>query len=365
MKVIWVILALVAGVFAETSDGEADQRVFGKSEEESYRGKVVLIRVGEKDLMNEQAFKFMRRTLRRVNEEDAAAVVFDLKTPGGYAAYTAELMMTEMAELKVPSYAFVNNEATSAGALIAVATDAIYMKPVSAIGSAALVRGDGQEIPKTMQAKLDSAYGSFTRSVVRKKGHNEDVVRAMMFTDETFSFDGLKGPEGEELDIWIGSDELLNLTGEEAVMEYEGKPLLAKGLVDSVDELLDAEGLGGRELVKAEMTPFERFAYWIKFVGPVLILVGLGAGYFEMKTPGFGIGGAIALLAFAVFFFGNYAAGNLAGYELAAIFVVGLLLILVDLFLFPGTFVMGFTGVALMLGSLMFAMVYRFDYEDV
>lgn len=321
----------------------------------TYQDKVVLIKVGEKDLINKQAFKFFRKTLRQVEDEKAKAVIFELNTPGGYARLTAELMMKEMSDLTVPSYAFVNAEATSAGALIAVATDAIYMAPISSIGSAAVVSGNGQEIEEVMRAKMDSAYGSFVRSVVKTKGHNVSVVEAMMFPQKEFEFGDIKVLKGE----------LLNLTGEEAATDFEGRPLLARGLVSSVEELLQAEGMAGTPVIEAQMTGLERFAYWVGAIGPVLILIGFAGGYLEMKTPGFGIGGGIALAAFALFFFGNNVAGNLAGYEVAALFVLGITLIVIDIFILPGTFVLGFTGIVLILGTLLFAMVGKFDWEDV
>lgn len=354
MKTFLLLLAtffLPLGASAE----EGDAKVFSKSDEASYAGKVVVIKVGQKDLVNKQAFRFFRRTLRRVDDEGAKAVVFDLNTPGGYAQLTIQLMMDEMAKLTVPSFAYVNPEASSAGALISVATDAIYMAPVSSIGSAAIVSGDGQAIEKVMRAKIESAFDSFVRSVVVKKGHNVEVVQAMMFPDRKFRFGEIKVNKGD----------LLNLTADEAVADFEGKPLLAKGIVSSVDELLQQEGIGGAVVVSAQMTGFERFAYWVGAFGPVLILIGLAGGYLEMKSPGFGLGGGIAIVAFGLFFFGNNVAGNLAGYEVAAIFALGFLLILLDIFILPGTFVLGFMGIFLMIGSLLFAMVDRLEWEDL
>jgi len=92
-------------------------------QEESYKDQVVVISVGETDLSNKQAFKFWRRTLERVNDEGAKAVIFQLDTPGGLAFDTLEIMVNELRDLKVPSYAFVDKKAISAGALISVATD--------------------------------------------------------------------------------------------------------------------------------------------------------------------------------------------------------------------------------------------------
>ena len=277
-----------------------NQRVFGKSDEESFAGKVVIIKVGENDLVNKQAFNFWRRVLKRVNEEKARAVVFELNTPGGLAMDTADLIMVQMQKLEVPSYAFVNQKALSAGALIASGTDAIYMHPVSAIGAAALVSGGGGEIPETMRAKIESAFNAFVRAVAKSKGRNPDVIRAMMITKEYYDFGEIQVEQGE----------LLTLTADEACMEFEGKPLLAKGIVKSVEELLEKEGLGDVPVIVAEASGMEKFAYWVASFSGILILVGIGGAYLEMKTPGFGLGGGIALLAFGLFFFGNYAAAK-------------------------------------------------------
>lgn len=331
-----------------------NQRVFGKSDETSFAGKVVVIKVGEKDLVNKQAFKFWRRALKRANAEGAKAVVFDLNTPGGLAFDTARLMMNDMQDITMPSYAFVNREASSAGALIAAATDEIYMYPGSTIGSAELVAGGGGEIPDGMKRKLNSFFDATVRSIVRRKGRNPDVIRAMMFEDEFFDFG----------DVQVEQGKLLNLTETEAISIFEGKPLLAKGLAKNIEEILANEGLEGVEVVEAVPSGMEKFAYTIAGLSGVLILIGIGGAYLEMKTPGFGLGGGISLLAFGVFFFGNYAAGNMAGYGLMALFLLGVILVIVELFLLPGLLVPGIIGGILILVSLFVAMIDELAYED-
>ena len=339
---------------AEKESKKPEKRVFGKSDEESFKGKVVVIKVGENDLVNGHAFKFWRRMLKRVNEEQAKAVVFDISTPGGLAFDTAELIMVDMQKLEVPSFAFVNQKALSAGALVASGTDAIYMHPVSAIGSAALVSGNGAEIPDVMRAKIESAFNAFVRAVSKSKGRNPDVIRAMMIMDDYFDFGEVQVEQGE----------LLTLDADQAVMEFDGKPLLADGIVKSVDEILKLQGLEGVEIVQAKQTGMDKFAYWVAAYSSVLILIGIAGAYLEMKAPGFGLGGVISLLAFGVFFFGNYAAGNMAGYGLMILFIIGVILVIVELFLIPGTMVSGIIGVILVLGTLFFAMVDNLTFDD-
>lgn len=334
---------------------EAETKALGRSKEASYEDKVVVIKVGEDSLVSEQSFKFFHRTLKRVEEEKAKAVIFELDTPGGYAFMTTDLMIKDMARLSVPTYAYVNVEATSAGAFVAVATDTIYMAPLSTIGSSAVVSGSGVKMEETMRAKVEALLKSAVRGVTEKKGHNYEVIEAMMLVDKKARFGDIAR---------VGKGELLNLTAQEATSEYKGKPLLAKGIAESIEDLLEQEGLAGSEVVVAEMTGFEKLAFWVGSVGGLLIVIGFGAGFLEMKTPGFGVGAVIAIIAFSLFFFGNYVAGNMAGYETAAIFVVGVVFIFLDIFLFPGTFVMGFVGVLMVLGSLLFSMVDRFRWDS-
>lgn len=341
---------------AGSAEEKLNKRVFGRSDEESYAGKVVVLKIGQNDLINGQSFKFMRRTLRRAEEEGAKAIVFKMDTPGGDAMATKNLMR-EMVETDVRQFAFIDPEAGSAGALIAAATNEIYMAPSSLVGSAALVSGTGVKIEDYMRKKLESFFDAHVRAIVGKRGHNIDVVRAMMFVDD--KEDRVFGA------VTVRKGDLLALNAEEAAQVVDGKPLFAKAVVESEEELLAAEGLAGVPVVVANQTAFERLAWWVKLFSPILILVGLGAGYLEMKAPGFGLGGAISLTAFSLFFFGNFAAGNLAGYELAALFVLGIILILVEIFLIPGTGVAGILGGVAVVSSLFLAMVDELDFENI
>lgn len=329
--------------------------LFDRAEEESYADKVVVIKVGRDDLVNGQSFKFWERVLARVEEEKAKAVVFHLDTPGGLAMATKDMMST-ISEVTVPTYAFVDPEALSAGALIAVATDEIYMAPGSTIGSAAVVSATG-EIEKHMRAKIESAFDAHIRAILNKNGHRPEVVRAMMVIDEE--------EEREVAGVTVGKGDLLALNATEAAaIAEDGKPVLAAGVVNSVEELLKKAGLAEAPVVTAEPTPLERFAWLIAAWSPLLIMVGLGGGYLEMKTPGFGVGGIISLSAFSLFFFGNYVAGGLAGYELALLFVVGLVLIALELLVIPGGIV-GILGGVMVVASLLLSMVDSFQWDEM
>ena len=335
-------------------DVQENDEFIGKLEEESFKDKLVVLRVGREDLVNKQSFKFWRRMLRRAEDEGARAVVFDLDTPGGYAYETKEIM-SEITRLKIPSYAFVNENAISAGALMSVATDGIYMSPEGTIGAAGLVSGGGGEIEEMMRKKLHSVFEAQIRSVAERKGYDPELIRAMMIPEER---DRVFGP------VVVKAGELLTLTATEATSLRDGAPLLAKGVVGSIEEIVKLEGMEGVTIVRAEPTPFEGFAWWVSRWSFVLILVGMAAAYAELKAPGFGVGGIISLLAFGMFFFGNYMAGNLANYELVALFILGLVLLAVEILIIPGTGVTGILGVLCMLAALLLGPVDKIDWND-
>ncbi|MED5418068.1 MAG: NfeD family protein, partial [Verrucomicrobiota bacterium] len=338
----------------ETVEEKSQNDLPGKLKEETFEGKLVVLKVGREDLINKQSFRFWRRMLRRAEDEKARAVLFDLDTPGGYAYETKEIM-SEITRLKIPCYAFVNENALSAGALMSVATDGIYMSPEGTIGAAGIVSGSGAEIGDMMRKKLHSAFEAQIRSVAEKKGYDPELIRAMMIPED---LDRVFGA------LVVRAGELLTLTASEATSLRDGKTLLAKAVAGSIEEIAELEGMEGVSIVRAEATAFENFAWWVSKWSFLLILVGMAAAYAELKAPGFGVGGAISLLAFGMFFFGNYMAGNLANYELVALFFLGVILVAVELFLIPGTGVAGILGVLCMLGALLLGTVDKIDWND-
>jgi len=322
--------------------------------ERGYAGKVVVIPVGEEDLIARARFEFMSRTLERCTAEGAEAVIFDLDTPGGLLWDTVDLMMIDLQKLKPKSFAFVNPRALSAGAMIAVATDGIYMMPTSSVGAASPVYGSGEQMADAERAKMNSATMSMARAVAKRKGHNPAVIEAMIDMGKELKVNGV---------VIDTKKEILTLDAEQAVMLSDGKPLFAKAIVKSLEEVKKAESLKG-ELVTAEPTLFELIAIWVTKYAALLILIGVAGGYLEMQAPGFGFPGLVSIAAFSLFFFGHYVAGSLVGQETAvavAVFVVGIVLIALELTLFPGTLALGIAG----FGCVMVALVYTMSGWDV
>lgn len=321
----------------------------GAAAETGYAGKVVVIPVGEEDLIARARFEFMSRTLERCSAEGAEAVIFDLDTPGGLLWDTVDLMMNDLQKLKPRSFAFVNKRALSAGAMIAVATDGIYMAPTGTAGAATPIYGGTAEMGEAERAKMNSATMGMARAVAKRKGHDPRVIEAMIDLGRELKVGDL------ELD---SKDSILTLDAEQAVMRLDGKPLFAKGIVNSLDEIKQREGLRGATVV-AEPTGFEQIAIWVTKYAALLILIGVAAGYLEMQTPGFGLPGFLSIAAFTLFFFGHQVAGSLAGQEtavVAAVFILGLVLIAVEWLILPGLLLPGILGFLCVMVALVYTM---------
>lgn len=151
---------------------------------------------------------------------------------------------------------------------------------------------------------------------------------------------------------------ILTLTDRQAAKEYGNppKPLLSSGTVESLDALLASLGYADAQRVEIKPTGAETVGLWINTISPLLLIIGMVGLYIEFKTPGFGLPGIIGIVAFALYFFGGYTVG-ISGAVWAVVFVVGLILVALELFVFQGSMIAGVGGAVLMLVAIVIGMV--------
>jgi membrane-bound serine protease (ClpP class) len=291
----------------------------------------------------------LRRGLKEAIENKVDTIVLDMETPGGALDVTFEMLLA-LEKFPGRTVTYVNREAISAGALISAGTDEIYFAPAGVIGAAAPVLSTGGEIDATMKAKINSYLKARVRAISEGKGYRGDALSAMIDADYELKIgDQVIKPKGE----------LLSLTAQEAMKGYgtPPQPLLGAGIAENLDDLIrKLHGPGNHSVKRLEITWSEKLAQYLTAVTPVLLGLGLLALFIEFKTPGFGIIGITGILLMGIVFFGHYIAG-LSGHEPALFFLLGLVLVAVELFFFPGTLVLALSGIALMLGSLVWAML--------
>jgi len=272
---------------------------------------------------------FIERSLEEAAAAGAAAVVLDIDTPGGRVD-AAERIADAIRESSVPVYALVNRRAFSAGALIALSTDGIYMRPGSVIGAVTPVDGSGTKASE----KIVSAMRSEMRALAEARGLDPRVAEAMV--DESIAIDGV-----------VEEDKLLTLTTEEAVgLGYAEE-------IEDLSALMAHRGYAGATVVTVEVNWAERVVRFFSHpvVAPFLLSLGFLGLMVEIKTPAFGMAGAAGLLALSLFF-GSHLIIGLAGLEDIMVFGAGLLLVGVEVFVIPGFGLFGILGGVAILGGL-------------
>ena len=277
---------------------------------------------------------FIERALEEAAAAGAAAVILDLDTPGGRVD-AAERISDAIRDSKVPVYAFVNRRAFSAGALIALSTQRVYMRPGSVMGAVTPVDGSGTKAPE----KIVSAMRSEMRALAEARGLDPKVAEAMV--DEDVEIPGV-----------VEKGKLLTLTTEEAV------GLGYAVAVEDMDGLLLALGQSGAPVVSMSVNWAERLVRFFSnpIVAPFLLSLGFLGLIAEIKAPGFGVAGVAGLIALTLFF-GSHLIVGLAGLEDILIFGAGLVLLGVELFIIPGFGLFGVLGGVAVLGGLFMALL--------
>ena len=281
---------------------------------------------------------YLSRVLDEAAAAGAAAVLLQIDTPGG--RLDAVLQMRDaLLDSEVRTIAFVDRTAFSAGALVAIAANEIYMTPGAVMGAATPVDGGTGE---TASEKIVSAVRKTFKTTAEARGRDPIVAEAMV--DPDVAIEGL-----------VGRGELLTLTTNEATAWG-----YADGVVTSRAELLAAAGLTAAPVIDTSPSLAERLVRFITdpVVSSLLIAAGVLLLITDFFVEGFGLAGAAGIGLLGLFFWGHSLAG-LTGWEDLALIVLGLLLIAVEIIVVPGFGVPGVLGLAALLGGLFLAMLGR------
>lgn len=278
---------------------------------------------------------FIGRAIREAEEAGAQAVILELETPGGRVDAAQQIVKVVSAST-VPVYAYVNAHAWSAGAMIALAADSIYMGPVSSIGAATPVFGDG----KKASEKIVSAMRGEFRALAEARGLDPRLAEAMV--DESIVVDGV-----------IEEGKLLTLTGGEAV-----ELGFASAEVTSLDDLLARVGLANADVVTASINWAERLVRFLShpIVAPILLSMGTLGLIIEIKTPSFGLAGLVGLTSFAAFF-GSHLLIGLAGWEEIILLGAGVVALGIEVFVVPGFGIAGAISILCIGGAVFLALI--------
>ncbi|WP_318508358.1 nodulation protein NfeD [Bacillus sp. T3] len=275
---------------------------------------------------------FLKRAVSTAEKDHAEAIIFVVNTPGGAVDAASEIGRI-LTTTSVKTISFINKQALSAGAYISLNTDEIYMVPGATIGSAAIIDSEGNTAGK----KAESYWIAAMKSAANQAGRNPIYAQAM--ADEYVDL-----PE-----YGAGKGKLLTLTSEQAVeVGY------SEGTVKDLDALLTKLGFENAEIRNLDESFAEKIARFLTnpVVVPILLTIGSLGLVLELFSPGFGVAGFMGLSSLLLFFYGHLVAG-LAGFETLVLFVVGIALVILEIFL-PGGIVGAIGGISI-LGSLFLA----------
>lgn len=287
---------------------------------------------------------------------NADIFLIHMNTYGG-TVLDADSIRTKILQSKIPVYVFIDNNAASAGALISIACDSIYMRPGGSIGAVTVVNQTGQAMPDKYQSYMRSTM----RATAEAKGkyaviENSDTIYkwrrdpkiAEAMVDERVYIEGL-----------IDTGEVLTFTPLEAIENG-----YCEGIAENVPEVLEMVGVTDYTIIEYEPTWIERIIGLL--VHPVLsgllIMAIIGGIYFEMQSPGVGFPLGVAILGAVLYFAPLYLEGLAAHWEIA-VFVIGLILIAIEIFVIPGFGVPGILGVIFVFSGLVLSLIDNVDFN--
>ena len=287
----------------------------------------------------------VEKAMEEAKDCKADIIIVHINTFGG-TLDDADKIRTAFLQSSIPVWAYIDNNAASAGALISIACDSIFMHSGSSIGAATVVDQTGTVQPD----KYQSYMRSMMRTTAEARGRRPDIAQAMV-----------------DPDIYVAgvsdSGKVLTFTTSEAI-EYG----YCEAEVENVSELLKHAG------VKEYVIKEQRYTFLDKLIGflvtpivsGILIMLIIGGIYFELQQPGIGFPLILALSAAALYFAPLYLEG-LAAYWEILLFLAGIVLIILEIFVFPGFGVAGVSGIICLVAGLVFSLIGNvgFDFSGI
>jgi len=289
---------------------------------------------------------YVKRVITEAENNFADAVIFKINTFGGRVDAATQIK-DAILNSKVKTIAYIDKRAISAGALISLSCEKIIMVPGASIGATTVVDQSGLK----QSEKAQSYMRSEMRATAEKNNRRTDIAEGMV--DERVVVEGL-----------VDSTQLITLTSQEAI-----KYGIADTILTSLNEVLAAYNLENAEIIDVDVDWAEKVVRFISnpIISGLLIMIGLVGMFTEVKTPGWGLPGTMAVIALALFFGANYILELASAIEII-LFVAGVILLLVEIFIIPGFGVFGILGILFMISGLFLGLISDFpliDWSDI
>ncbi len=288
------------------------------------------------------AWRTVQQAMNEARELNADVIIMSLDTYGGMVNL-ADSISQRLLHAKARTLVYIVNNAASAGALISISCDSIYMAPSAQIGAATVVNGtDGEAMPDKYQAYMRAKM----RSLAEAKGRNPEIAEAMV--DQDLEIPGL-----------IEAGKTLVFTSSEAIENG-----YCEGIADQWQDCLAMAGIDDYELFQYEPTAIDKMVQFLVnpiFSGILLMVIFVGI-YAELQSPGVGFPLLAASIAATLYFAPHYLDGLAAHWEIA-LFILGVILLAVEIFAIPGFGVTGILGLTFIVSSLVLSMVANTNFN--
>lgn len=293
------------------------------------------------DNISKPALRLTERAVKDATEMKADYILLELNTFGGELD-AADKIRTLLLNAPMPTLVFINNNAASAGALIAIACDSIYMASGSSIGAASVVNQNGEVMPD----KYQSYMRSLMRATAEKNGRDPDIAQAMV--DPDVRIVGISD-----------SGKVLTFTTEEAM-----KNGFCEGMAENREEVLQQAGLASSHIEEQSLSWIDKFINFLvnPVVSGILIMCIVGGLYFELQSPGLGLPIIIAIIGAILFFAPHYLEGLAHHWEIL-LFLAGVGLLMLEIFVIPGFGVAGISGIILIFAAFILTMVFNVGFK--
>ncbi|MBN1116796.1 MAG: nodulation protein NfeD [Bacteroidales bacterium] len=332
--------------------------IFGLNAQSDSTTKVLVYEIKEE--IAKPAWRSTQKAFEMAETDSVDYVLIHINTYGGRVDI-ADSIRTKILNSEIPVMAFIDNQAISAGALISISCDSIYMRSGGSIGAATVVSQSGEAVP--------DKYQSFMRSTMRAtaEAHGKDTIIKGNDTIYKWHRDPKIAESMVDPRMYVpgvsDTGQVLTLTAEEAL-----KVNYCEGLAKDIPEVLTKAGIKDAKLSYYKPEGIEIFIRFMLsgVVQGLLIMLIIGGIYFELQTPGVGFPLGIAAIAALLFFTPLYIEGLVENWELL-VFVIGVILIGVEVFVIPGFGVTGLLGILLVLTGLTLSLVDNivFEYEGL
>lgn len=299
------------------------------------------------DIMPAQQ-RLVSKCLTEAREQEADLVVIRMNTYGGLVN-VADSIRTMILNYPTPVWVYIDNQAASAGALIALAADRIYMHPGGSIGAASVVDQNGQPMPDKFQSFMRATMRATAEShgQVIERIENGDTIRRWWRDSQTAeAMVGRTVADSTTVNV-------LTFTASEAVKNH-----FSEGTASSLEETLAQGGVETYTLTEYRPTTLDRLLAWLMnpVVQGIFVMMIVGGIYFELQSPGIGFALVVAILGAVLYFAPLYLEGVAQNWELI-LFIIGLVLLAVEIFVLPGFGIAGVAGIVAVVLGLSFAAI--------